>query len=306
MSLCIPTNGVVEWFFPVLDSILSQGVDSKLYEIVVVDNGNNPVFKEKIKEYVSKIDNLIYHESSNTGFLNEIDTYKLASGEFVKFVNHRTLLKKGALQYLIKFVQNNRDEKPFVYFANGALLDGRVIQLGSFDGFVRKLSFWSSWSTGMAFWKDDFDSKIGDLEINELFPHMAVLFSETKKDRYLINDKRIFAEIPSDHSKKGKYDLFYAFGVEYLKVLLGLLDSNIISPETFVSVKKDNLFFLGGLYRSFVRQKQPCSYDLSSFDRSVSVFYSPALVKKASFSLLLRFKNKIKSFLVKKRMDTLL
>ena len=64
LSLCIPTNGVVEWFFPVLDSILSQGVDSKLYEIVVVDNGNNPVFKERIKEYNSKSESLVYRESA--------------------------------------------------------------------------------------------------------------------------------------------------------------------------------------------------------------------------------------------------
>ena len=41
ISLCMPTNGVIEWVFPVLDSIFGQGVDDNLYEVVVTDNGDN-------------------------------------------------------------------------------------------------------------------------------------------------------------------------------------------------------------------------------------------------------------------------
>ena len=30
LSLCMPTNGVVEWVFPVLESIYKQGCDNSL------------------------------------------------------------------------------------------------------------------------------------------------------------------------------------------------------------------------------------------------------------------------------------
>ena len=50
VSLCIPTNGVVEWVFPVLDSIYNQIVDNALFEIVITDNGNNVVFKKNIQD----------------------------------------------------------------------------------------------------------------------------------------------------------------------------------------------------------------------------------------------------------------
>lgn len=51
ISLCIPTNGVIEWVFPVLESIYAQGVETALYEIVITDNGDNIEFKKKIIEY---------------------------------------------------------------------------------------------------------------------------------------------------------------------------------------------------------------------------------------------------------------
>ena len=104
VSLCIPTNGVVEWIFPVLDSIYNQNVNEDLFEVVIVDNGQNKGFKKLIKEYIKEHSNIVYKESDHSGFENEIDTYRLANGEFIKFVNHRTTLNEGALQYLIDFV----------------------------------------------------------------------------------------------------------------------------------------------------------------------------------------------------------
>lgn len=54
LSLCMPTNGVVEWVFPVLDSIFEQGCNSSDFEVVITDNGDNIEFKEKIKEYACR------------------------------------------------------------------------------------------------------------------------------------------------------------------------------------------------------------------------------------------------------------
>ena len=47
LSLCIPTNGIVEWVFPALDSIYAEGVDNERFEVIVTDNGKNEDFKVK-------------------------------------------------------------------------------------------------------------------------------------------------------------------------------------------------------------------------------------------------------------------
>ncbi|MDE7422958.1 MAG: glycosyltransferase, partial [Lachnospiraceae bacterium] len=54
VSLCIPTNGVIEWVFPVLDSIYKQNVDNDMFEVIVTDNGNNEKFSEEMEIYLKK------------------------------------------------------------------------------------------------------------------------------------------------------------------------------------------------------------------------------------------------------------
>ena len=51
ISLCIPTNGIIEWVFPVLDSISAQKVDEQLFEVIVTDNGTNIDFYNQMLKY---------------------------------------------------------------------------------------------------------------------------------------------------------------------------------------------------------------------------------------------------------------
>ena len=118
VSLCMPTNGVIEWVFPVLDSIYTQGCDDSTFEVVITDNGNNAEFKKQIQVFISGKKNIVYAETEALPFLNEIESYKRASGELIKFVNHRTKLVPGALQRLIDYANSNVGEKPITYFAN--------------------------------------------------------------------------------------------------------------------------------------------------------------------------------------------
>ena len=60
VSLCLPTNGIIEWVFPVLDSIYRQNVDDSLFEVIVTDNGDNEQFRLMMIEYAKDKNNLIY------------------------------------------------------------------------------------------------------------------------------------------------------------------------------------------------------------------------------------------------------
>lgn len=296
VSLCMPTNGVVEWVFPVLDSIYGQGCDDREFEIVITDNGTNKEFKDKIKIYNQQHLNLHYFETDALPFINEIESYRRAKGQLIKFVNHRTLLVKGALNQLIDLVKDNIDIKPVIYFANGMLKkEKNIYKYDSFDQFVKNLSYWSSWSTGMTIWKEDFDKLSNDVkDFNELFPHTNVLFAEKNRKKYIIDNTIIFDEMSQGKKPKGDYDLFYAFGVEYPSIILDLYRENSISVDTFKSVIKDNLEFIAYMYSLYFIKKEYCSYDLSGLNDMYGIFYTKYQLKKEVIILLVeKVKNKI-------------
>jgi len=282
VSLCMPTNGVTEWVFPVLDSIYSQNVDNSLFEVIITDNGKNAEFKQKMREYLPAHTNIVYAETEALPFINEIEAYKRASGKLLKFVNHRTLLVRGFLNQLIHFVTDNEKEKPIVYFANGVLdIERKQHVYKSFDWFVKRLSYLSSWSTGMAIWKDDLEefSKTVD-GFNELFPHTTILFHERNRGKYIIDNSIIFEELPQKKKPKGNYDLFFAFGIEYPGIINDLLREKSITSDTYRNVIDDNLTFVSELYLDYILRKRYCSYDLSGLYGMYNVYYSKRQVKQ--------------------------
>lgn len=292
VSLCIPTNGIERWVFPVLDSIFAQSVDTELYEVVVMDNGDNQNFFNRMREYCVDKNNLHYHKTDAKLFQSEISCYKKARGVFIKFLNHRTKLKPGALEEFVTFVKDNMEQKPVVYFSNGQLHSKKTIRrLPDFDSFVRALTYYSSWSTGMGFWKETFDALPQPLQANELFPHTTILFFDRTNASYIVDDRILLEEIPVEHTAKGRYDLFSAFAVEYPCIIADLLRTRDITADTFLYIKKENLGFLAQLYRLFVLKKIPCSYDLSSYNTSIRVFYSKGQVILRVLWLIIREKG---------------
>ena len=297
LSLCMPTNGVSKWVFPVFDSIFEQGCNSSDFEVVITDNGDNIEFKEKIKEYGLGHKNLHYYETEALPFINEIESYKKANGQLIKFVNHRTKLVKGALQQLIDFSQNNAEKKPITYFTNGVLKkENKSYAYETFDDFVRNLSYWSSWSTGMTIWKEDFERLPEDIEnFNELFPHTNVLFAERDREEYIIDNSVIFDEMPQGKKPKGSYDLFYAFGVEYPSIILELYRNSSITAKTYQKVSRDNLAFVAELYFKYFIKKEYCSYDLSGLGDMYCVFYRKHELLAALPKVVLnKLKNKVR------------
>ncbi len=294
LSICIPTNGVIEWVFPVLDSIYSQNVNSSLFEVVVTDNGDNKEFNEKITEYAKNYKNLKYFKTDAKLFLNEIESYKRASGKFIKFINHRTKLNDGALERFVNFVKENQDKKPIVYFSNGELKNNKIKHFENFDQFVKNLSFFSSWSTGMAFWKEHFDAMPSHENFNELFPHTNILFDRKHETEYIIDDTVLLYEMPTGQKPKGTYDLFHAFAVEYVSIILDLYRGGYITYETFDYLKKQNMLFIRQLYFTHITLKQYSAYDLTGFDKAIKVFYSKRQIKRRiPFMLIKRFLKKL-------------
>lgn len=272
LSLCLATNGVAEWVFPVLDNIFKQDADIGEWEIVVTDNGNNKAFGDKMQMYVSEHSNLIYKKTDAFMFENQIEALKIASGEYLKFINHRSMLQANAIKWMIDVIKSNITEKPIIYWSNGALRYDRQMTYIDFDGFVRGLKEFASWTTGVGVWKSDFEKIPESWKYNKISPHSDVLFRERHKAKYIIDDSLWCQDIDSSHAAKGKYDLYRAFGVEEITITLSLLNDGDISADTFKYVVKCYEKCVARFYLEFNILHQPCSYTLDGFNDAMGIF----------------------------------
>lgn len=295
LSLCLPTNGVIEWVFPVLDSIYNQNADLNMFEIIVTDNGDNKEFENKMLRYKENHSNLIYKKTTSYMFYNQLDALKLANGKYLKFVNHRGLFVDGALEKMIELVCKNEENKPVIFFGNGVLKDN-VYKLKNFDDFVSTIGHLASWTTGVGIWKDDYDKIPENIKIDKISPHSCILFSERHKNEYLIDNSIFSKEIVVDQSKKGTYDLFKGFAVEEITITLNLFIDGDISANTFKKVKNDYKKFVADLYWQYIIEKRPCSYDLFGFEDAMGIFFTK---KEIIFEVILLILNKIKNKIVR-------
>lgn len=275
LSLVIPTNGVKEWVLPVLKSIYSQKVDERLFEVVVTDNGDSDEFYELMQNYCLVHSNFIYNRTKSKLFLNQIDGFKLANGRLIKFVNHRFKLKPGALEYLIDFSRKNFTSSPITYFLNGAtdVAEKKYI-ISSFDSFMYGLKNYSSWSGGICCWKKDLEKILSNDTISNLFPHIVFITYYDSNRIYKIDNEPLFEEIPSGAKKKGNYDLFYAFGVEYVELIKELKNQELIDSITETFILKENEKFLAKMYLFYIVMKKESSYNFETVDTSLNRYYS--------------------------------
>ncbi len=287
ISLCIPTNGIDDFIFEVLDSICSQNVSCNIYEVIIMDNGNNNHFKKKIKEYVKDKANFYYYETAAELFMGEIEAYKKARGRFIKFINHRTKLMPGTLKHYLDVVEKYSNQKSIIYFSNGVLNKNMIMNIKCFDDMIYNLSYWSSWSTGMGIWKEDFWKIVNseDTHINYLFPHTSILFAIYKNREYVIDDVELLQELRSENIQKGNYDLFHAFCVEYPSILCDLYRNKYITAKTLKKVLDDNLNLIAFFYRGFVTFRKKTSYCLDGYDDATDIFYTKAQVEERIFKL---------------------
>ena len=91
-------------------------------------------------------------------FDNQLEALKLANGDYLKFVNHRSIWLPERLQYVIDFLTEYKDEEPVIYFSNGAMGWGPIYkEFESFDQFVANLGVQGTWTSGVGIWKSQYD-----------------------------------------------------------------------------------------------------------------------------------------------------
>lgn len=268
LSLCIPTNGAVNWILPVINSIYTQEYDNSKFEVVITDNGKD----SQLPEHIAKLNypNLRYKQTDDEGFLNLVTCLKEGRGLFCKMINHRSVMLPGSIADMVSVIEKYKESQPIIYWADGHAKGDEMIECEDIDSFLKHLSYWASWSAGIGFWKEDVQN-INSVVLNDMFPNASLLFDLRHNSSYVIWNKHY--QKMEDDSGKGGYDLFKTFGVIFLDLINVLRIQKRITDATFVFVKKDLYKFLTNLYLLEVLLPTKHTFILENIPQSLDVYY---------------------------------
>lgn len=271
LSICIPTNGAVNFVIKALDSIYGQVVsDKSKFEVFITDNGADSQLEIVLAPYL-KYGNLRYLKTNDKGFLNLITCLKYGNGLFCKMLNHRSALISGSIQSWIDMVERYKDTQPVIYCTDHNLRVEEETICKDFDDFIRKMSFFSSWSAGIGVW--DKDKQILDkIECNEMFPNASLLFEMRQNGEYVIWNKKY--QNMSEEPTKGGYNFFHTFAVVYLDLLKDLENRGRISAMTFKQVKKDLRSFLADWYFKILIEPNHYTFETDGLKRHILTYYN--------------------------------
>ena len=271
LSICLPTNGAIQFVTKALDSIYAQeDADKSKFEVFITDNGEDSKLDAALEPYM-KYGNLRYQKTNDIGFLNLLTCLKLGDGLFCKMLNHRSVLIPGSIQAWIDMVEQYKDTQPIIYCSDKCLKGDDIIECHNFDTFVRKMSFYSSWSAGIGVW--DKDKQILDkIKCNEMFPNASLLFEMRQGGEYVIWNKKY--QNMMYEPTKGGYNFFHTFAVVYLDLLKDLQNNGRITSRTFDCVKMDLRGFLSDWYYNIFIVPNQFTFTTDDYKKHISVYYN--------------------------------
>ena len=285
LSLCIPTNGIVNWILPTLEHIYNQNCDISLFEVIITDNGK----KDDLENEIAKLNypNLKYLRTNDEGFLNQITCLKQANGLFIRMLNHRSILLPNTLNKWIALIKKYQEERPIIYFSDGVFKQS-FIECSNFEDFVKEMSYYSSWSAGISFWDSD-KEKLNIINFDKMFPTTSILFEIRKESQYIIWNEK-YQEM-QDETGKGGYNIYKTFAVNYLDILNNLRLNERISINTFTKIKSELYNFLQHWYDILSSKNNIYTFDTSNMEMYLNVYYSKNEIKNIKKNTLRRMKK---------------
>lgn len=295
LSICIPCYGRINYVRNTLNSIYVDNSEVPLedFEVIISDNNPSKSIQKLIEEY-KQYPNIKYYYTTCEGFMNSYHVLKYANGNFLKLHNSQSKFKKGSISLIIREIEEKQSTKSLIFYTNGLIsqLPNKSITYDSFEDYMYNLSYWSSWSNGFGIWKENLE-KIGNIELNKLFPHTSLFLSQSQSQSFTINNYVLFdvQRIP----KRGGHNKFQAFTIEYPSLIDRCQKENKISVECKKHILNDILtdFLPSLLFNKYIARIE--TFDSTGYKENIKVYFpSNAYLKSwlyvptIPFKLLLR------------------
>lgn len=300
LSICIPCYKRKDYLKKTLQSIYSEenlnSLNLNEFEVIISDNDPDGALKALCADF--NYDNLHYHHTLCEGFMNSYYALSYANGIFFKLHNSQELFNKGSLQILVDSVKHNVEKKPLLFYTGGLLEEGTVLVEDSFDRFIDRTSYLSSWSNAFGIWKEDFDKVKKNVNLNKLFPHTSILFTQSYKKKYIIDDQVLFTT--QFIKKRGGHNKFQAFTIEYPSILNAAVGQGIISKKTYDKTIKKLLYEFLPLLFFNVKIIRRETFSSDGFRNNLKAYFPKyAFYKIVFLSFIIPFKVALRKIKVK-------
>ena len=272
LSICIPTYNRLDILRNTISSIYSDlnGVSLDDFEVVVSDNSKEHTTQPVIEEF--KYENLHYYPTDCEGFRNSFFALSYGKGDYLKLNNNYTMFRKGTLRALIEQLKGLKDNKRQVIYTNGLRKIKDVAYYDTFDSYMAGLSYFCSWSAGYGMWREDFEKVKENMEIDKYFPQTSLLLSQNYKHNFAIDDRNLFDDqyVP----KKGGYNIFKVFSVDFLNLVYGAYANGTISEKTYKEIKRDLLYkYLSVRYFKTVIARLD-NFEYTGIKKNITIYYT--------------------------------
>lgn len=271
LSICIPTYNRLDILRNTISSIYSDldGVSLDDFEVVVSDNSKEHTTQPVIEEF--KYENLHYYSTDCEGFRNSFFALSYGMGDYLKLNNNYTMFRKGSLRILIEQLKSLKHNKCQVIYTNGLRKIKNVAYYDTFDSYMAGLSYFCSWSAGYGMWREDFERVKNKVKIDKYFPQTSLLLSQSYKHDFAIDDRSLFEDqhVP----KKGGYNIFKVFSVDFLNLIHGAYACDTISEKTYKKIKRDLLYkYLSVRYFKTVIARLD-NFEHTGIKKNITVYY---------------------------------
>lgn len=128
ISVIIPTYKPDYYIWECLDSVKDQTLDSKLYEVLIILNGEKEPYYKEISNYITKnkLENfkLIYTDWGNVSNARNIGLDE-AIGEYIAFLDDDDLIHRYYLEVMLNTIENKTSKDAIVAIENLNFLENQ-------------------------------------------------------------------------------------------------------------------------------------------------------------------------------------
>ena len=240
LSICIPTYNRADVLKLCLDSIVSSTAFCDDVEVIISDNCSTDDTRKVCEAYTDRHPNVKYYCNQNNigGDRNILHSLELGSGSFLKLNNDYSVFQENGLSSLLKFVKENIDDKPVLYFNQYSNKHTKQF-LYSFDELLHLEHWGLSWIGVYGYWKDDFDSwSDRDARIDTMFQQIDWFVRSFKKKQIIVYYCECLTKRHPFKAVQGGYNFIKVHSDNYFLQFEELVDEGLLSQSVLEETKK--------------------------------------------------------------------
>ncbi|MDD6070237.1 MAG: glycosyltransferase [Clostridiales bacterium] len=245
LSICIPTYNRSKYLRKSIESIISQEEFSNgMVEIVISDNASEDDTQKIGMEFSEKYENIHYHRNKdNVRDKNFPIVLSEANGVLRRLSNDTVLYKKNSLKYICNIIEENKKERPVIFWSGGAGKSSDESKKVNFRNFVQDVSYGMTSILTFSIWEDECEDIENDSDGCELqlWQVRKILELAYRKKNILICNK-VLTRGQAVEKKNISYGLYKVFYQNYFTLLSPYFNNKSLSMDDREYLEKDLLF----------------------------------------------------------------